>query len=141
MDGGGGALIPNATASGLVVSTASAPITSVTFQPRGREDVTNIVDALSTMPLASDDGVILRHHVNNVIDYRHIIVVDPLTPSTPSPVFPTISPNGTRDFIDPLRLFGFLYGTFPTAPSVFVFASHYGAQISVVATGKRNCKP
>jgi len=46
--------------------------------------------------------------------------------------------NQTWD-IDPLRLFGFLYGTFPTAPSVFVFASHYNAQVSIVATGLMLC--
>lgn len=34
-----------------------------------------------------------------------------------------------------LSMYGFLYGTFPTAPSVFLFASQYGVAQDIVATG------
>ena len=36
----------------------------------------------------------------------------------------------TEDFSN----FGFLYGTFPTAPSVFVFAAHYNVQPDLIAS-------
>nr|XP_022307078.1 integral membrane protein GPR155-like isoform X2 [Crassostrea virginica] len=38
--------------------------------------------------------------------------------------------NSTSD-----AMFGFLYGTFPTAPSVFLYASHYSTATDLVATG------
>ncbi|XP_048753740.2 integral membrane protein GPR155-like isoform X3 [Ostrea edulis] len=38
--------------------------------------------------------------------------------------------NSTSD-----AMFGFLYGTFPTAPSVFLYASHYATATDLVATG------
>lgn len=34
-----------------------------------------------------------------------------------------------------MSMFGFLYGTFPTAPSVFLYASHYSVGQDIVATG------
>ncbi|KAF2359702.1 Membrane transport protein [Trinorchestia longiramus] len=38
--------------------------------------------------------------------------------------------NTTKDYSN----YGFLYGTFPTAPSVFVFASHYNVQPDLMAS-------
>ena len=39
------------------------------------------------------------------------------------------SRNSTEDYSN----YGFLYGTFPTAPSVFVYASHYNVQPDLVS--------
>ncbi|KAK3108383.1 hypothetical protein FSP39_006715 [Pinctada imbricata] len=41
--------------------------------------------------------------------------------------------NGTEP--DAKSMFGFLYGTFPTAPSVFLYASHYSTAADFVAFG------
>ena len=41
--------------------------------------------------------------------------------------------NATRDDIS---TYGFLYGTFPTAPTVFVFASQYNLAMEIVSCGK-----
>ncbi|XP_060589800.1 lysosomal cholesterol signaling protein-like isoform X2 [Ruditapes philippinarum] len=39
----------------------------------------------------------------------------------------------------PLSMYGFLYGTFPTAPSVFLYASHFSVAQDIVATGMVAC--
>lgn len=38
-----------------------------------------------------------------------------------------------------LSMYGFLYGTFPTAPSVFLYASHFSVAQEIVATGMVAC--
>jgi hypothetical protein len=38
-----------------------------------------------------------------------------------------------------LTNFGFLYGTFPTAPSVFVFAAKYNLDSEIIATAMVCC--
>ena len=45
-------------------------------------------------------------------------------------------PNGVRNLTtqDDIATFGFLLGTFPTAPTVFVFASQYSLAMEVVST-------
>ncbi|OPL33447.1 hypothetical protein AM593_10544, partial [Mytilus galloprovincialis] len=40
-----------------------------------------------------------------------------------------------KNTTESLSMFGFLYGTFPTAPSVFLYASHYSIGQDIVATG------
>lgn len=42
--------------------------------------------------------------------------------------------NSTSD-----AMFGFLYGTFPTAPSVFLYASHYSTATDLVSPGFISC--
>ena len=44
------------------------------------------------------------------------------------------SQNETQAFSN----YAFLYGTFPTAPSVFVFASHYNVQPDLVRSAHTN---
>lgn len=38
-----------------------------------------------------------------------------------------------------LSNFGFLYGTFPTAPGVFVYATHFGVDVDLVASSMVAC--
>ena len=37
--------------------------------------------------------------------------------------------NSTSDY----SMFAFLYGTFPTAPSVFIYSAHYGVAMDLVS--------
>ena len=78
---------------------------------------------------------------NFVADVNLVAAADASALPLPITFAPSASAGGTSNgsrvgFIDPLRLFGFLYGTFPTAPSVFVFATHYAARVPVIATGE-----
>jgi hypothetical protein len=41
----------------------------------------------------------------------------------------SVSKNATES----MSMFGFLYGTFPTAPSVFLYASHYSIGQDIVS--------
>jgi hypothetical protein len=41
---------------------------------------------------------------------------------------PGSNANETKDFTD----YGFLYGTFPTAPPVFVYAAQYNIEVDMV---------
>ena len=48
-------------------------------------------------------------------------------------------PNGVNNVTatqDDIATFGFLLGTFPTAPTVFVFASQYSLAMEVVSVSK-----
>ncbi|XP_076059011.1 integral membrane protein GPR155 homolog anchor isoform X2 [Oratosquilla oratoria] len=48
---------------------------------------------------------------------------------------PGLSANETADYSN----YGFLYGTFPTAPSVFVFSTQYGVAIDLIASAMVAC--
>lgn len=87
-------------------------------------------------PVTSDATPQINEQAISYIQYPNDSHTTPF-PNDLTPILPAEgSLTNVSHSIDPLRLFGFLYGTFPAAPSVFVFASHYQAQVSVIATGK-----
>ncbi|KAL3831565.1 hypothetical protein ACJMK2_023304 [Sinanodonta woodiana] len=47
--------------------------------------------------------------------------------------------NGNSNDSRSLSMYGFLYGTFPSAPSVFLYASQFSIATDVIATGMVSC--
>lgn len=41
--------------------------------------------------------------------------------------------SSDKNISESMSMFGFLYGTFPTAPSVFLYASHYSIGQDIVS--------
>ena len=62
-----------------------------------------------------------------------------------------VLPIVTREFVSSMNAgadanetvdlanFGFLYGTFPTAPGVFVYATHFGVDVDLIASAMVAC--
>ena len=62
------------------------------------------------------------------MNFHYRLVLPLVTREVVGLMKPGISPNDTSD----LSNYGFLYGTFPTAPSVFVFATKYEVATDMV---------
>ena len=59
-----------------------------------------------------------------------------LLPIVADQVISLILPHGGQNASrGAISTFGFLYGTFPTAPSVFVYASQYNLAMEIVSSG------
>ena len=70
---------------------------------------------------------ILKFAYNDYCDHFRLVL--PLvTREVVSLLHPGDTANETADYSN----YGFLYGTFPTAPGVFVFASHYNIAVDLV---------
>ncbi|KAG0722565.1 Integral membrane protein GPR155 [Chionoecetes opilio] len=63
------------------------------------------------------------------------LILPLVTREVVSLLHPGNSPNETADFSN----YGFLYGTFPTAPGVFVFATHYNVAVDLMASSMVAC--
>ena len=51
----------------------------------------------------------------------------------------SMNAGGSSNETVELSNFGFLYGTFPTAPGVFVYATHFGVDVDLVASAMVAC--
>ncbi|KAK7068809.1 hypothetical protein SK128_020429, partial [Halocaridina rubra] len=63
------------------------------------------------------------------------LILPLVTREVVSLLHPGASANETADYSN----YGFLYGTFPTAPGVFVFASHYNIAVDLIASAMVAC--
>lgn len=74
-----------------------------------------------------------------VVPFLLIITKTILLPLIIWEIVSAVQPGSTVNETEAFGTYGFLYGTFPTAPSVFIFASQYSMAEHIVASGLVLC--